>query len=66
MGQPVSRSEIQTNLLAVSAYEAAELATSIRRELVNHGESFIFETVLPDPVGDQVEQLSPADSGYQE
>jgi predicted ABC-type ATPase len=44
--------------LGVSAYEAAELATSIRRELVNQRESFIFETVLSDPVGEKVEQLA--------
>ncbi len=44
--------------LGVTAYEAAELATSIRRELVNQRESFIFETVLSDPVGEKVEQLA--------
>ncbi len=47
-----------TASLGVTAYEAAELATSIRRELVNQRESFIFETVLSDPVGDKVEQLA--------
>lgn len=44
--------------LDVSAYEAAELATSIRTALVNQRESFIFETVLSDPVGEKVEQLA--------
>jgi len=44
--------------LGVTAYEAAELAASIRRELVNQRESFIFETVLSDPVGEKVEQLA--------
>jgi predicted ABC-type ATPase len=44
--------------LGVSAYEAAELATSIRKELVNQRESFIFETVLSDPVGEKVEKLA--------
>ena len=38
--------------LGLSPYESAELATSIRRELVNQRESFIFETVLSDPVGE--------------
>lgn len=38
--------------LGLSAYEPAELATSIRRELVNQRESYIFETVLSDPVGE--------------
>ncbi len=44
--------------LSVPAYEAAELAATIRSELVNKRESFIFETVLSDPVGEKVEQLA--------
>ena len=44
--------------LNVSAYEAAELASSLRSALVAQRESFIFETVLSDPVGEKVEQLS--------
>lgn len=44
--------------LGLSPYEAAELATAVRRELVNQRESFIFETVLSDPVGEKVEQLA--------
>jgi predicted ABC-type ATPase len=39
-------------------YDAAELAASIRRELVSQRESFIFETVLSDPVGEKVDQLA--------
>lgn len=51
--------------LGLSPYEAAELATSLRRELVNQRESFIFETVLSDPVGEKVDQLaSYAPLGY--
>ena len=41
----------------VSGYEAAELASSLRSALVAQRESFIFETVLSDPVGEKVEQL---------
>ena len=44
--------------LGLSPYEAAELAMSVRRELVNQRESFIFETVLSDPVGEKVDQLA--------
>lgn len=44
--------------LGLSAYEASELATSVRRELVNQRESFVFETVLSDPIGEKVEQLA--------
>jgi predicted ABC-type ATPase len=44
--------------LNVSAYEAAELAASLRSGLVAERESFIFETVLSDPVGEKVELLA--------
>ena len=51
--------------LEVSVYEAAELAASIRAALVAQRESFVFETVLSDPVGEKVEQLvSYAALGY--
>jgi predicted ABC-type ATPase len=44
--------------LNVSAYEAAELASSLRAALVAQRESFIFETVFSDPVGEKVDQLA--------
>jgi predicted ABC-type ATPase len=44
--------------LGMLPYDAAELAASIRRELVCQRESFIFETVLSDPVGEKVDQLA--------
>jgi predicted ABC-type ATPase len=44
--------------LGLGAYDAAKMAACIREELVSRGESFIFETVLSDPVGDKVEQLA--------
>ncbi|MCE9632292.1 MAG: hypothetical protein K8S94_16470 [Planctomycetia bacterium] len=40
--------------LAIDAYAAAEIAGRIRNELVVAGESFAFETVFSDPVGDKV------------
>jgi predicted ABC-type ATPase len=40
--------------LDVDPYEAARLADAVRRALVARGESFVFETVLSDPVGDKV------------
>lgn len=43
--------------LGLSAYEAAEFAGAIRRELVSQRESFVFETVLSDPVGEKIDQL---------
>ena len=44
--------------LDVPAYEAAALAASIRAALIAQRESFIFETVLSDPVGEKVDQLA--------
>ena len=44
--------------LGMLPYDAAELAASIRRELVSQRESFIFETVLSDPVGEKGDQLA--------
>lgn len=51
--------------LGTGAYEAAELANQLRRTLVEQRESFVFETVLSDPVGDKVNFLrDAASSGY--
>jgi predicted ABC-type ATPase len=51
--------------LAVGPYEAARLADALRRELLRRGESFVFETVFSDPVGDKVGFLEEAArSGY--
>jgi hypothetical protein len=41
--------------LEINGYEAAEVAAAIRSSLVSQGKSFIFETVLSDPVGDKVD-----------
>jgi predicted ABC-type ATPase len=46
--------------LAVGPYEAARLADALRKALVERGESFVFETVFSDPVGDKVAFLEQA------
>lgn len=46
--------------LKLDAATAAELANRLRKELVEQRESFVFETVLSDPVGDKVDFLSKA------
>jgi predicted ABC-type ATPase len=46
--------------LNIGPYDAAEAADALRRALVARSESFIFETVLSDPVGDKVEFLRDA------
>jgi len=38
--------------------EAAEVASSVRAAVVDRRESFVFETVLSDPVGDKLETLA--------
>ena len=51
--------------LAVDAYEADRMMAALRTELVNQRESFIFETVFSDPVGDKLSFLKrAAQSGY--
>jgi predicted ABC-type ATPase len=52
--------------LGVDAQEAARLANELRKTLVEQRESFVFETVLSDPVGDKVEFLrkAAAEKGY--
>jgi predicted ABC-type ATPase len=45
--------DILTRELHVDAYQAAKLGDAIRRVLVSQGESFVFETVFSDPVGDK-------------
>jgi predicted ABC-type ATPase len=46
--------------LAVGPYEAARLADALRKGLVERGESFLFETVSSDPVGEKVAFLEEA------
>jgi len=55
--EPAGLRFINADLLAhelhVDAYQAANLGDAIRRALVGQGESFVFETVFSDPVGDK-------------
>jgi predicted ABC-type ATPase len=46
--------------LELEASDAAQLVNRLRQSLVEQRESFIFETVLSDPVGDKVDFLSRA------
>ncbi len=45
---------------AIDPYEAARLAVALREELVAREESFVFETVFSDPVGDKISFLEEA------
>jgi len=51
--------------LGLGAYAAAQVADRVRRQLVAEEESFVFETVFSDPVGDKLRFLKEsADAGY--
>ena len=51
--------------IGTDAYEAADLANKLRRQLVEQRASFIFETVFSDPVGDKLDFLKSAEkAGY--
>lgn len=57
--------DILAHTAGVAPYEAAQLADNLRRELVALKESFVFETVFSDPVGDKLDFLKSAqNSGY--
>ena len=51
--------------LDLKPYAAARVADALRRAFVAQGESFVFETVFSDPVGDKVAFLEEAEqAGY--
>lgn len=62
-GMRFVNADLLANELALAPYEAARMADSLRRELLRSGESFVFETVFSDPVGDKVGFLEEAARG---
>ncbi|QDT37027.1 zeta toxin family protein [Stratiformator vulcanicus] len=65
VGLPFVNADVLAEALEVGAYEAAEIAESVRQTFVEEQRSFVFETVLSDPVGAKVEFLRQAgESGY--
>lgn len=62
---PFINADVLAESFKLNAYAASGLADEIRRQLVQRKESFIFETVFSDPVGDKVKFLKSAeDAGY--
>lgn len=49
--------------LEIDSYRAAEVMAKLRQEFVSQKESFIFETVFSDPVGDKLAFLKQAAQG---
>ena len=67
--QPAGLRFVNADVLArelnLDPYAAAKVADALRRELVNQRESFVFETVFSDPVGDKLSFLKAAvETGY--
>jgi predicted ABC-type ATPase len=57
--------DVLAEALRLEPYDAAELANAIREQLFVERESFIFETVFSDPVGDKLGFLkAAAKEGY--
>jgi len=52
--------DVLAHELDLEPYAAAQVATALRRELVQQRESFVFETVFSDPVGDKLAFLKDA------
>ena len=51
--------------LELDAYAAARVADALRRQLVEQRESFVFETVFSDPIGDKLSFMKEAaTAGY--
>ena len=53
-GLRLVNADVVSRELSMGPYAAAKVADSIRRELVRQRESFVFETVFSDPVGDKL------------
>ena len=67
--QPAGLRFVNADVLArqlnIEPYAAARLAGSLRQELVRQRESFVFETVFSDPVGEKLAFLkTAAQAGY--
>jgi len=62
---PFVNADVLADELQLEPYGAAELASTIRQQLPAERESFIFETVFSDPVGDKLNFLKKAaEEGY--
>ena len=57
--------DVLAESLKIDAYAASSLADDLRRQMVDRRESFVFETVFSDPVGDKLEFLKSVEkAGY--
>jgi predicted ABC-type ATPase len=64
-GLPFMNADVLANELGMDPYDAARAADALRRALLERKESFVFETVFSDPVGEKLAFLKEAaDAGY--
>jgi predicted ABC-type ATPase len=64
-GLRLVNADVLARELKMDPYAAARVAGAIREELIRQRESFVFETVFSDPVGDKVGFLRTAsEAGY--
>ena len=57
--------DVLSREVGLDPYLAAQMADRVRRQLVAERESFVFETVFSDPVGDKLKFLKEAaEAGY--
>lgn len=59
-GFPFINADELASEFELAPYDAAAMADVLRRNCVGRGESFVFETVFTDPVGDKVSFLKDA------
>ena len=65
-GLRLVNADVLARELGAGAYEAAKMAGVLRQRLTEQRESFVFETVFSDPVGDKLAFLEAAmAAGYQ-
>lgn len=66
LGLPFINADVLANDFSIGPYQAANLADALRRTMMRRRESFIFETVLSDPVGEKIQFLrEAAQSGFE-
>jgi predicted ABC-type ATPase len=64
-GLRLVNADVLARELKMAPYAAARVAGAIREELIRQRESFVFETVFSDPVGDKLSFLRGAEAaGY--
>lgn len=66
LGFPFLNADVFAKELGVNSYVAAEIVGALRKDFVSSRQSFVFETVFSDPIGDKLEFLrSAVEAGFQ-